>query len=53
MIDVTTLQPRRHDAPAGWPPAVFDALTSALAAALVSAVRRDREREARREEQDA
>jgi hypothetical protein len=43
VIDVSTLHPRRHDPPEGWPPEVFEALTDALAAALVAAVRRDGE----------
>jgi hypothetical protein len=44
------LQPRRHAPPPGWPPEVFEALTSALAAALVGAYRREQERD---EEQSA
>jgi hypothetical protein len=34
------VEPRRHEPPAGWPSETFDALTDALAAALVAAVRR-------------
>jgi hypothetical protein len=40
------LEPRRHAPPADWPPAVFEAVTDALAQALVAAVRR---REAERD----
>jgi hypothetical protein len=39
VIDVS-LQPRRHDPPAGWDRAVFDRVTAAIAAAMVAAVRR-------------
>jgi hypothetical protein len=34
------IQPQRHAPPDGWPPDVFERLTDALAAALVSAYRR-------------
>jgi hypothetical protein len=34
------LEPRRHEPPPGWPPAVFEAVTDAIAAALVASVRR-------------
>jgi hypothetical protein len=40
MIDASALQPHRHTPPDGWPPEVFERVTDALAAALVSAVRR-------------
>jgi hypothetical protein len=43
VIDVSTLQPRRHEPPAGWSADVFEKVTDALAAALVAAVRRERE----------
>jgi hypothetical protein len=39
------LQPQRHDPPESWPPETFEAVTAALAAALVAAVRRDAEAE--------
>jgi hypothetical protein len=39
-VNPNLLQPRRHDPPAGWPPEVFEAVTAAIAAALVSAARR-------------
>ena len=38
------LEPRRHEPPPGWPAAVIECLTSALAAALVAVVRRAAER---------
>jgi hypothetical protein len=38
------LEPRRHAPPPDWPAEVFEAVTDALAAALVAAVRRERER---------
>jgi hypothetical protein len=47
VIDVSTLQPRRHEPPAGWSADVFERVTDAVAAALVSAVRRERELEER------
>jgi hypothetical protein len=39
-VNVDELQPRRHEAPPGWLPEVFAAVTSALAAALVKAYQR-------------
>jgi hypothetical protein len=43
-VNVATLQPRRHAPPPGWPAETFERVTDALAAALVAAVRRERER---------
>ncbi len=40
-MNVSDLEPRRHEPPAGWDATTFDAVTSALAAALVAAVRRE------------
>jgi hypothetical protein len=34
------MRPERHEPPPGWPPEVFERVTEALAAALVSAYRR-------------
>ena len=45
-MNVAELQPRRREPPVGWPPEVFEALTDAVASALVSAYRRASEREA-------
>jgi hypothetical protein len=39
-VNVSSLQPRRHEPPAGWTPPVFEAVTDALAAALVASWRR-------------
>ena len=53
-MNVATLQPRRHDPPAGWPRETFDAVVSAIAAALVNAYRREHEqRVGEREPQEA
>jgi hypothetical protein len=40
MTSPERLEPRRHAPPPDWPPEVFAALTDALAAALVAAIRR-------------
>jgi hypothetical protein len=42
-VTVAELQPRRHDAPAGWSVEVFEQVTDALAAALIGAYRRQQE----------
>lgn len=42
-MNAADLQPRRHDPPEGWTAEIFEAVTSALAAALVAAVRRAEE----------
>ena len=47
MSDVATLQPQRHEPPPGWDARTFDAVTDALAQALVAAYRRGRECEER------
>jgi hypothetical protein len=40
-MNPTTLEPRRHVPPVGWPVEVFERVTDALAAALVSSYRRE------------
>jgi hypothetical protein len=47
MPPVATLAPRRHEPPAGWRAEVFEAVTEALAAALVAAYRRGGDQPAR------
>jgi hypothetical protein len=47
------LQPRRHEPPPGWPPAVFETVTDALAAALVAAITRSTAAEPTRGEPEA
>jgi hypothetical protein len=46
--DPATLEPQRHQPPAGWDAATFERVTDALAAVLIAAYRRrleaDRER---------
>jgi hypothetical protein len=42
-MEPDALEPRHHDPPAGWPVEVFEAVTSALAAALVAVVKRERD----------
>ncbi len=42
-MNVSDLEPRRHEPPPGWPPDVFERLTDALAAALLAVVRRKAE----------
>jgi hypothetical protein len=39
-VNVSSLMPRRHAPPEGWPSGVFEKVTDAIAAALVAAVRR-------------
>jgi hypothetical protein len=45
-VNVAELQPRHHAPPDGWDAQTFEAVTSALAAALSGAYRRSIEREA-------
>jgi hypothetical protein len=40
-VNADTLEPRRHEAPEAWDVETFDKLTSAIAGALVAAVRRE------------
>ena len=40
MIDPAALEPRRHEPPPGWDAQTFEAVTDALAAALVAVYRR-------------
>jgi hypothetical protein len=39
-VNVETLQPRRHDPPPGWSAEIFERVTDAIAAALVTTYRR-------------
>ena len=39
-MNVAQLEPRRHAPPEGWSAATFGAVTSALAGALVAAIKR-------------
>jgi hypothetical protein len=39
-VNTAALQPRHHNPPEGWDEATFEALTDALAGALVAAYRR-------------
>jgi hypothetical protein len=41
-VKVDDLEPRRHEPPAGWSREVFEAVTDALAAALLAALERER-----------
>jgi hypothetical protein len=49
-VNAADLQPRRHEPPEGWSRETFEAVTDALAAALVAAVRRQEERTAKAQE---
>lgn len=49
-MKIAELQSRRHEAPEGWSPEVFETVAGALARALVAAVRRERGREAAAEQ---
>jgi hypothetical protein len=50
-VNVLMQHPHRHDPPPGWSRETFEAVTSALAAALVGAYRRDaQQRDDEREE---
>ena len=51
-MDTTTLRPHRHDPPGGWGAEMFERVTDAMAAALVSAYRRQAE-QVRAEERSA
>jgi hypothetical protein len=44
-VKVEDLEPRRPEPPPGWSTEVFEAVTNALADALVAAMRRDAARE--------
>lgn len=46
-MNAETVRPQRHEPPEGWDAQTFDKVTSALALALVTAYRRDHEREER------
>ena len=40
-LDAGSLQPRRHEPPPGWSLETYEAVTSAIATALVAAYKRD------------
>jgi hypothetical protein len=52
-MTLAVLEPRRYSPPAGWPADTFEAVTDAIAAALVAAVRRAEEKHHRVETREA